>query len=149
MAYMTNTTGSDFSMEMAQAVFSNVPCLQVGGWVNQAYSRLSTTHGHITDCKLYSVVYAGVCMVIFRGYRSQTFTIKLTRCAAPSLVWKRIVTRTTRPSHRTSTQARQGHQVAECRPSSRIPPVSSMSTLRIHTHSCRICQPWQVRQKNG
>ncbi len=22
-----------------------------GGWVNQAYSRLSTTHGHITDCK--------------------------------------------------------------------------------------------------
>ncbi len=28
--------------------------------VNQAYSRLSTTHGHITDCKLDSVVYAGV-----------------------------------------------------------------------------------------
>ncbi len=26
----------------------------------QAYSRLSTTHGHITDCKLDSVVYAGV-----------------------------------------------------------------------------------------
>ncbi len=22
------------------------------GWMNQAYSRLSTTHGHITDCKL-------------------------------------------------------------------------------------------------
>ncbi len=20
------------------------------GWMNQAYSRLSTTHGHITDC---------------------------------------------------------------------------------------------------
>ncbi len=32
----------------------------MGGWVNQAYSRLSTTHGHITDCKLDSVVYAGV-----------------------------------------------------------------------------------------
>ncbi len=31
---------------------------------NQAYSRLSTTHGHITDCKLDSVVYAGVCVVI-------------------------------------------------------------------------------------
>ncbi len=30
------------------------------GWLNQAYSRLSTTHGHITDCKLDSVVYAGV-----------------------------------------------------------------------------------------
>ena len=28
-----------------------------GGWgVNQAYSSLSTTHGHITDCKLDSVV---------------------------------------------------------------------------------------------
>ncbi len=35
-----------------------------GGWVNRAYSRLSTTHGHITDCKLDSVVYAGVCVVI-------------------------------------------------------------------------------------
>ncbi len=31
----------------------------VGGCgVNQAYSRLSTTRGHITDCKLDSVVYA-------------------------------------------------------------------------------------------
>ncbi len=37
---------------------------QLGGWVNQAYSRLSTTHGHITDCKLDSVVYVGVCVVI-------------------------------------------------------------------------------------
>ncbi len=26
--------------------------------MNLAYSRLSTTHGHITDCKLDSVVYA-------------------------------------------------------------------------------------------
>ncbi len=32
------------------------------GWMNQAYSLLSTTHGHITDCKFDSVVYAGVCM---------------------------------------------------------------------------------------
>ncbi len=33
-------------------------------WVGffQAYSLLSTTHGHITDCKLYSVVYGGVCV---------------------------------------------------------------------------------------
>ncbi len=23
------------------------------GWMNQAYNRLSTTHGHITDCQLY------------------------------------------------------------------------------------------------
>ncbi len=30
--------------------------------VNQAYSRLSTTHGHITDCKLDSVVYSAVCV---------------------------------------------------------------------------------------
>ncbi len=33
------------------------------GGGDQAYSRLSTTHGHITDCKLDSVVYAGVCVV--------------------------------------------------------------------------------------
>ncbi len=26
------------------------------GGLNQAYSRLSTTHGHITDCKLDTVV---------------------------------------------------------------------------------------------
>ncbi len=32
--------------------------------MNQAYSRLSTTHGHITDCKLDSVVYVSVCVVI-------------------------------------------------------------------------------------
>ena len=24
----------------------------MNGWMNQAYSRLSITHGHITDCKL-------------------------------------------------------------------------------------------------
>ncbi len=30
------------------------------GGGNQAYSRLSTPHGHITDCKLDSVVNAGV-----------------------------------------------------------------------------------------
>ncbi len=35
-----------------------------GGGGNQAYSRLSTTDGHITDCQLDSVVYAGVCVVI-------------------------------------------------------------------------------------
>ncbi len=34
-----------------------------GGGGGQAYSRLSTTQGHITDCKLDSVVYAGVCVV--------------------------------------------------------------------------------------
>ncbi len=33
-----------------------------GMGANQVYSRLSTTHGHITDCKLDSVVYAGVCV---------------------------------------------------------------------------------------
>ncbi len=32
--------------------------------MNQAYSRLATTHGHITDCKLDSVVYAGVGVMI-------------------------------------------------------------------------------------
>ncbi len=35
--------------------------------VNQAYSRLSTTHGHIIDCKLDSVVYVGVFVVIKCG----------------------------------------------------------------------------------
>ncbi len=36
----------------------------MGGWVNQAYSRLSTTRGYITDCKLDSAVYAGVCVSV-------------------------------------------------------------------------------------
>ena len=34
------------------------------GWMNQAYSRVSTTYGHIIDCKLDSVVYAGASVVI-------------------------------------------------------------------------------------
>ncbi len=33
------------------------------GGTNQAYSRLSTIHGHITDWKLDSIEYAGVCVV--------------------------------------------------------------------------------------
>ncbi len=44
--------------------FSSMQCLMLDGWMNQAYSRISTTHGHITDCKLDSVVYAGVGVVI-------------------------------------------------------------------------------------
>ncbi len=38
--------------------------LKMVGCMNQACSRLSTIHGHITDCKLDSVVYAGVSVVI-------------------------------------------------------------------------------------
>ncbi len=38
---------------------SKVYTMDQGEGGNQAYSRLSTTHGHITDCKLDSVVYAG------------------------------------------------------------------------------------------
>ncbi len=34
-----------------------------GVGVNTAYNQLSTTHGHITDCKLDSVVHAGVGVV--------------------------------------------------------------------------------------
>ncbi len=33
----------------------------------QTYSWLSTPHGHISDCKLDSVVYAGVCVVLRRS----------------------------------------------------------------------------------
>ena len=40
---------------------------QMGGGEDQAYSRLSTAHGHITDCKWDSVVYTGVCVVISCG----------------------------------------------------------------------------------
>ncbi len=39
-------------------------CVGVGGG-NQAYSQLSTSHGHIIDCMFDSVVYAGVCVVSF------------------------------------------------------------------------------------
>ncbi len=39
----------------------------VGGRGDQAYSRLSTTHGHITDCKLDSAVFAGVCVWVTCG----------------------------------------------------------------------------------
>ncbi len=46
-------------------LFGNMNASFTSAWgVNQAYSRFSTTHGHITDCKLDSAVYAGVCVVI-------------------------------------------------------------------------------------
>ncbi len=38
----------------------NISCAYGG----QAYSRRSITHGHITDCKLDSVVYAGVDVMV-------------------------------------------------------------------------------------
>ncbi len=50
------------AVAVAAAAAAAVVVVVVGG--NQAYSRLSTTHGHITDCKLDSVVYVGVCVVI-------------------------------------------------------------------------------------
>ncbi len=34
-----------------------LPFVLWDGWMNQAYSRLSTTHSHITDCKLLVCVY--------------------------------------------------------------------------------------------
>ncbi len=33
------------------------------GWMNQAYSRLSTTHGHITDCKLVCMYWTRLVLV--------------------------------------------------------------------------------------
>ncbi len=51
------------TLEDIQAVRDSAEAFRLGGgWVNQAYSRLSTTPDHITDCKLDSVVYAGACM---------------------------------------------------------------------------------------
>ncbi len=32
-------------------------CWGIDGWMNQDYSRLSTTHGYITDCKLLVSMY--------------------------------------------------------------------------------------------
>ncbi len=51
-----------FSQGTAQAGTGRVhnPALvadHLDGWMNQAYSRLSTTHGHITDCKLLVCMY--------------------------------------------------------------------------------------------
>ena len=31
---------------------SDLSLRKMDGWMNQAYSRFSTTHGHVTDCKL-------------------------------------------------------------------------------------------------
>ncbi len=42
----------------------NIPGKSLWGGGNQAYSRLLNIHGYITDCRLDSVVFAGVCVVI-------------------------------------------------------------------------------------
>ncbi len=55
---------SSFGGQGVEVITNHFRHVLEGGWVNQAYSRLSTTHGHITNCKLDSVVYVGVCVVI-------------------------------------------------------------------------------------
>ncbi len=46
--------GIDFSQVYSEV---GIECGVWDGWMNQAYSRLSTTHGHITDCKLLVCMY--------------------------------------------------------------------------------------------
>ncbi len=40
-----------------------IRALATDGWMNQAYSRLSTTHGHITDCKLVRMYWTRLVLV--------------------------------------------------------------------------------------
>ena len=62
MLSITGTSGKNSGQE--QQFLPALYTMGGRGGGNQAYSRLSTTHGHITDCKLDSVVYAGVRVVI-------------------------------------------------------------------------------------
>ncbi len=59
LARFSNVSFSE--IPQPQSVLPGPGEVRLGG-LNQAYSRLSTTHGHITDCKLDSVVYAVVCV---------------------------------------------------------------------------------------
>ncbi len=49
--------------EIIKRAFAVVICefarmsTRMDGWMNQAYNRLSTTHGHITDCNLLVCMY--------------------------------------------------------------------------------------------
>ncbi len=40
-----------------------ITAVVMDGWMNQAYSRLSTTHGHITDCKLVCMYWTHLVLV--------------------------------------------------------------------------------------
>ncbi len=56
-----NGLGWDITAYPWGVVFQWASTIKTGrrsGEGDQAYSQLSTTHGHITDCKLDSVVYA-------------------------------------------------------------------------------------------
>ncbi len=61
---MKSAWRDDSYMQINSDTISQLPSAllrsQMDGWMNQAYSRLSTTHGHITDRMLDSVVYAAV-----------------------------------------------------------------------------------------
>ena len=61
--------------------------LHMDGWMNQAYSRLSTTHGHITDCKLLCMY--GTRLVLVRPaasfYSASPACIWTTPCLAAKL----------------------------------------------------------------
>ncbi len=98
-----------------------------GWWVNQAYSQLSATHGHITDCKLDSVVYAGVC-----------------RCMRGELMWTCLVwaERSTPdnfevPSHRFNSATGEQKRITQTvytdsEPPSRLPN-SLMPTAKLRS----------------
>ncbi len=53
---------------------------EVDGW-NQVYSRLSTTHGHITDCKLLVCMY-WTRLVLVRPCISLTRRLTMVKCGA-------------------------------------------------------------------
>ncbi len=53
---MPITEHSAFEVCLLGEYFSVIGVCLVGGWVNQAYSRLSITHGHFTDCYLVYVL---------------------------------------------------------------------------------------------
>ncbi len=50
-------SGKTLSCAAEGARERNVVSMWMDGWMNQDYSRLSTTHGHITDCKLLVCMY--------------------------------------------------------------------------------------------
>ncbi len=101
--------------------------------VNQAYSRLSTTHGHITDCKFDSVVYTRVYLVSLMW----TYIVWVER-STPDSFWV--------PSHRFNSPTGEQKGITQTiytdpEPPSRMPN-SLMPSAKVRSANLPLLRLW-------
>ncbi len=112
--------------------------------VNQVYGQLSTTHGHIPDCKLDSVVYAQWCMCMCVSYPCYHGYVQMWAC----LVWAERSTPDSFwvPSHRFNSATGEQKGItrsiyADSEPPSRMPN-SLMPSAKLRSANLPFLRLW-------